>query len=154
GSTASPKGVMLTSSNLLSHVRTVLGMYRERTDWSTAVSWFPQFHDAGLVGFTLLPVYAGVHTVTMSPLAFLQRPGRWLEAITRYRAEISGGPNFAYDLCARKVTGSQRAALDLGCWAAACNGAEPIQADTLDRFAAAFEPCGFRRSAFYPCWGL
>src|SRR5262249_40809899 len=89
-----------------------------------------------------------------SPVAFLQRPVRWLEAISRTRATISGGPNFAYDLCARKLTDEQRAALDLSSWVVAFNGAEPIRPETLDRFAAACAPCGFRREAFLPCYGL
>ncbi len=90
----------------------------------------------------------------MSPVAFLQRPLRWLQAISRYGATTSGGPNFAYDLCVRKISPEQRAALDLSSWSVAFNGAEPIRAETLDRFAEAFAPCGFRREAFYPCYGL
>ena len=90
----------------------------------------------------------------MSPVAFLQKPLRWLQAISRYRATTSGGPNFAYDLCVRKITAAQSATLNLSRWNVAFNGAEPIRAATLERFAAAFESCGFRREAFYPCYGL
>jgi acyl-CoA synthetase (AMP-forming)/AMP-acid ligase II len=96
----------------------------------------------------------GVPCVLMPPVAFLQRPVRWLQAISRYRATISVAPNFAYDLCVRKITPAQRATLDLRSWEMAFNGAEPIRAATLERFAATFAPCGFRREAFYPCYGL
>ena len=90
----------------------------------------------------------------MSPVAFLQRPARWLEAISRYRATSSGGPNFAYELCVRAVPPEERAALDLSHWEVAFNGAEPVRHETLARFAEAFAPCGFRPRAFYPCYGL
>ena len=90
----------------------------------------------------------------MSPTAFLQRPARWLEAISRYRATTSGGPNFAYELCVNKITEEQRASLDLSSWSVAFNGAEPVRSETLERFAATFAGCGFRREAFQPCYGL
>jgi len=90
----------------------------------------------------------------MAPTAFFQRPIRWLQAISRYRGTTSGGPNFAYDLCIRKITPEQRASLDLSSWDVAFNGAEPVRAETLERFARLFAPCGFRREAFYPCYGL
>jgi acyl-CoA synthetase (AMP-forming)/AMP-acid ligase II len=108
----------------------------------------------GLIGGILQPLYGRFPVTLMSPVDFLQRPYRWLQAIARYRATTSGGPNFAYDLCARKLTPEQRATLDLSSWDLAFNGAEPIRQDTLERFLEAFASCGFRREAFYPCYGL
>ena len=90
----------------------------------------------------------------MPPQSFLQRPVRWLQAVSKYKATISGGPNFAYEMCARKITPEQRSGLDLSSWKLAYNGAEPVRADTLKRFAATFAPCGFRPNFFYPCYGL
>ncbi len=152
GSTCDPKGVMLTHGNLIHNTRAIhraFGMGRD-----TAVFWLPTFHDMGLVGGILEPVLGGVTSVLMSPSTFLQEPVAWLAAITRYRATISGGPNFAYDLCVRRITDAQRATLDLSCWALAFVGAEPTDPGTLERFAAAFAPCGFKPTAFYPCYGL
>jgi 8-amino-7-oxononanoate synthase/acyl carrier protein len=108
----------------------------------------------GLIGGILVPLYGGKFNVLMSPVAFLQKPLRWLQAIAKYRATISGGPNFAYELCVRKTTPEQRAALDLSSWSLAFNGAEPVRAETIDAFCEAFAPSGFRRQAFYPCYGL
>ena len=120
----------------------------------SGVFWLPMYHDMGLVGGVLVPVFAGATNVLISPATFLQKPITWLAAISKYRATISGGPNFAYDLCVRKITDEQRATLDLSSWALAFVGAEPIEPATLERFAAAFAPCGFKPSAFYPCYGL
>ncbi|MEX2560518.1 MAG: fatty acyl-AMP ligase, partial [Pirellulales bacterium] len=153
GSTGTPKGVMLRHSNLL-HNCAVIAHAFEHTRSSRCVFWLPCYHDMGLVGGILAPLYQGCPNVLMSPMAFLQRPFRWLQAISRYRGTTSGGPNFAYDLCIRKITPEQRAKLDLSCWSVAFNGAEPVRGETLDRFAEVFEPCGFRREAFYPCYGL
>src|SRR5690606_26178927 len=114
----------------------------------------PSYHDMGLVGGILEPVFLGCPSILMPPVAFLQRPVRWLQAVTRYRATVSGGPNFAYDLCVRKITPEQRESLDLTSWEVAFNGAEPVRAETLQRFAETFGPCGFRHDAFYPCYGL
>jgi amino acid adenylation domain-containing protein len=108
----------------------------------------------GLIGAVLQPLYLGAHAVILPPVAFLQRPFRWLRAISSYRAATSGGPNFAYDLCVRKIGQEERASLDLSCWTTAFNGAEPVREETLSRFVEAFEPCGFRREAFFPCYGL
>ena len=108
----------------------------------------------GLIGNVLQPIYTGFHSVLMSPLDFLARPVRWLRALSDFKATIGGGPNFAYELCLRKVTDEEIATLDLSNWTVAFNGAEPIFSDTLDRFAARFGPCGFQRRAFYPCYGL
>ncbi|HEX7313092.1 MAG TPA: amino acid adenylation domain-containing protein, partial [Pyrinomonadaceae bacterium] len=153
GSTGAPKGVMLTHENLL-HNASLVYHGVEHSDGDKYVSWLPVFHDMGFMAGILQPLYAGIGVVSMSPVAFLQRPLLWLQAISRYRATTSGGPNFAYDLCARKVTPEQRAELDLSNWSVAFNGAEPIRAETLDRFVEAFGPCGFKREAFYPCYGL
>ena len=116
--------------------------------------WLPSYHDMGLIGGILQPLYVGRPNVFMSPMSFLQRPLRWLRAITKYRGTTSGGPNFAYDLCVRKITDEQIAELDLSTWEVAFNGAEPVRADTVEAFSEKFAPCGFRREAFYPCYGL
>src|SRR5215203_1005044 len=153
GSTATPKGVMITHANLLHNEETIgaaFGMDEE----SVVVGWLPLYHDMGLIGNVLQPLHAGARCVLMSPVAFLQRPLRWLEAIGRYRGTVSGGPNFAYELCLRKASPEALAGLDLSSWRVAFNGAEPVRASTLERFAAAFAPCGFRREALYPCYGL
>jgi amino acid adenylation domain-containing protein len=153
GSTGTPRGVMLTHANLLHNARTVCRAL-EHTSQDLYVSWLPTFHDMGFMAGVLQPALAGISVILMSPLSFLQRPVRWLEAISRFKGTTSGGPNFAYDLCVRKVTDEERARLDLTSWSVAFNGAESIRSETLERFAAAFEPCGFRREALYPCYGL
>jgi len=153
GSTSTPKGVMVSHGNLMANERMMqvaLGQDRD----STWVGWLPMFHDMGLIGNVIQPLYVGAACVLMSPMAFVQEPIRWLRAITRYRAHTSGAPNFAYDLCAAKTTPEEREGLDLSSWSLAFNGSEPVRAETLDRFSHAFEPYGFRRSAFYPCYGL
>ena len=153
GSTANPKGVMVTHRNLLHN----LALIRERftvTPQSRIVSWLPPYHDMGLIGGILQPLYAGAQVVLMTPVAFLQRPIRWLQAITQSQADISGGPDFAYALCAQRITAEERATLDLSHWQLAFNGAEPVRAETLTRFAEAFSPCGFQASSFYPCYGM
>lgn len=153
GSTAAPKGVMLTHRNLFHNQQMVEPSFGH-TDKTVFAGWLPLFHDMGLIGNVLHPLYLGVPCVLMPPALFLQRPFRWLQMISRYRATTSGGPNFAYDLCARKVTDEQRTQLDLSSWEVAFCGAEPVRAETLDRFMARFAPCGFRREAFYPCYGM
>ncbi len=153
GSTGVPKGVMLTHANLMHNSASIAYAF-EHTRSGNGVFWLPSYHDMGLIGGILQPLYIGQPNVLMSPVAFLQKPYRWLKAISRYRATIGGGPNFAYDLCVRKITPEQRATLDLSSWNLAFNGAEPVRAETLDAFATAFEPAGFRRTAFYPCYGM
>jgi acyl-CoA synthetase (AMP-forming)/AMP-acid ligase II len=153
GSTAAPKGVMVSHGNILHNERTIQQAFGH-TEKSTVFGWLPLYHDMGLIGNVLQPLYIGARCILMSPLDFLQRPFRWLQAISRYQARTSGGPNFAYDLCVRKITPEQRATLDLSSWEVAYNGAEPIRRETLERFAATFEPCGFHREALYPCYGL
>jgi acyl-CoA synthetase (AMP-forming)/AMP-acid ligase II len=153
GSTTVPRGVMVTHGNLLHNLKMIHQCFDPTPD-SSGVIWLPPYHDMGLIGGLLQPIYAGLSVTLMSPVAFLQRPFRWLEAISRTGATVSGGPNFAYDLCVQKITPEQRATLDLSRWEVAFNGSEPVRPETLERFAAAFEPCGFRREAWYPCYGL
>jgi len=153
GSTKTPKGVMITHANLLHNQRMIEQLY-EHTRRTVSVSWLPMFHDMGLVGSTLQPIYVGYKAVVMSPVAFLQEPTRWLDAISRYRATTAGGPNFGYDLCVERTTAEQRKGLDLSSWDVAFNGSEPVRARTLDRFVDTFEPYGFRRSTFYPTYGM
>jgi len=154
GSTSQPKGAMLGHANLLANVRAIRRAFELRGGEDRSVFWLPMFHDMGLVGGVLTPVYAGVTVVSLSPATALRNPLAWLAAITKYRATISGGPNFAYDLCVRKITDEQRATLDLSSWALAFVGAEPVDPGTLERFTAAFAPCGFNPRAFYPSYGL
>lgn len=153
GSTAAPKGVMITQRNLL-HNSSLIHRAFGHSAQSCGVSWLPPYHDMGLVGGILQPLYSGMPVVLMSPVTFLYKPFYWLQAISRYRATTSGGPNFAYDLCVQRVTEAQRATLDLSSWEVAFNGAEPVRADTIEKFAALFAPCGFRSEAFYPCYGM
>jgi amino acid adenylation domain-containing protein len=153
GSTATPKGVMVSHGNLMGNLETIQRCFETHAG-SRGVFWLPFYHDMGLVGGILETLYCGGESTLLSPVDFLQRPIRWLQAVSRTGASISGGPNFAYDLCVQKVTPEQRETLDLSSWGLAFNGAEPVRRETLERFAAAFAPCGFRREAFYPCYGL
>ncbi|MBY0585867.1 SDR family NAD(P)-dependent oxidoreductase [bacterium] len=153
GSTAAPRGVMVTHGNLL-HNQSVIAEKFQSTADSVGVIWLPPYHDMGLIGGILQPVYSGMPVILMPPLSFIQRPFRWLKAISDHRASASGGPNFAYDLCVERISPEQRATLDLSSWKVAFNGAEPIRSESLHRFAETFAECGFRREAFYPCYGL
>lgn len=153
GSTGAPRGVIITHSNLLSNEHAIQKTMA-LSDQTVFVSWLPLYHDMGLIGGALQPLFLGVPCVLMSPLAFLQRPVRWLAAIGRYGATTSGAPNFAYDQCVEKVTPEQRAGLKLSSWSVAFNGSEPVRRATLERFAAAFADCGFHRNSFFPCYGM
>ena len=153
GSTRSPRGVMVSHGNLLQNELVIRKAF-EHDERSIVGGWLPLYHDMGLIGNILQPLYCGFPCVLMSPQAFLQEPIKWLQLISDYRVTTSGAPNFAYELCASKVAPSDLEKLDLTCWNLAFNGAEPINAKTLDRFVEAFNPCGFRREAFYPCYGL
>lgn len=153
GSTGSPKGVMLSHHNLLHNAAETYRMMGHSAE-SQFVSWLPLYHDMGLIGGILQPLYGGFPCVLISPVSFLQRPYRWLKVISDYWATTSGGPNFAYDLCVEKITPEQRQTLDLSHWQVAFNGAEPVRASTLRRFTEAFAGCGFRPEAHYPCYGL
>ncbi|MBI2826410.1 MAG: aminotransferase class I/II-fold pyridoxal phosphate-dependent enzyme [Planctomycetia bacterium] len=154
GSTGKPKGVTLTHGNLMHNSALIDHLFEQSQRTGMGVFWLPSYHDMGLIGGILQPIYISRPNVLISPVAFLQRPLRWLQAISRYKATISGGPNFAYDLCVRKITPEQREGLDLSRWTLAFNGAEPIRAETIDRFCEAFSPCGFKRESLYPCYGL
>ena len=153
GSTATPRGVMVSHANLL-HNQSVMRAAFATSAETVVLGWLPLFHDMGLIGNVLHPLYVGAQCILMSPAAFMRRPLAWLEAISQKRATTSGGPNFAYDLCVRRSTPEERAALDLSSWTVAFNGAEPVRQATLARFAEAFAPSGFRRQAFLPCYGL
>jgi acyl-CoA synthetase (AMP-forming)/AMP-acid ligase II/acyl carrier protein len=153
GSTSSPKGVVLNHRNLLYNSAVIQRAFGNTAD-SSAVFWLPLYHDMGLIGGVIQPIYCGGSCTLLAPAAFLQRPALWLETISRTGATISGGPNFAYDLCARKVSAKERAGLNLGRWKVAFVGAEQIRPQTLERFEAAFAACGFHREAFLPCYGL
>ena len=153
GSTGTPKGVTINHANLLHNQRMIEEAFGHTSD-TTVVGWLPLFHDMGLIGNVLQPLYLGKTCILMSPADFLQKPFRWLQAISRYRATTSGGPNFAYDLCVSRTTPEQRASLDLSSWSLAFTGAEPVRAETMEQFAEAFEPYGFNREAFYPCYGM
>ncbi|MBD2606574.1 non-ribosomal peptide synthetase [Scytonema hofmannii FACHB-248] len=153
GSTGTPKGVMISHGNLLHNADTTY-QFMEHSAESKFVTWLPMYHDMGLIGGILQPLYGGFPCIIMPPTSFLQRPYRWLQAISQYKGTTSGGPNFAYDLCVQKITPQQKATLDLSSWSVAFNGAEPIRHETLERFAAAFAECGFRKEAFYPCYGM
>ncbi len=153
GSTGTPKGVMISHGNLLSNEKSVQISFGH-TEKTIFVGWLPLFHDMGLIGNVLQPLYLGIPSILMSPVAFLQKPIRWLQAISRYQATTSGGPNFAYDLCVRKIKPEQRLSLDLSSWEVAFNGAEPVRAETLEKFSNYFAPCGFRPEVFYACYGM
>jgi len=153
GSTGQPKGVMVSHANLM-HNSALISYCFEHTRSGLGVFWLPAYHDMGLIGGILQPLFVGWPNVMMSPAAFLQRPYRWLAAISRYGATTSGGPGFAFDLCVRRITPQERETLDLSSWTVAFNGAEPVRAETLERFIEAFAPCGFRPETFYPCYGL
>ncbi len=153
GSTGIPKGVMVTHGNLL-HNSLLVEQFCLHPEAASGVTWLPLYHDLGLIGGILQPLYAGYPSTIMAPASFLQRPYRWLQAITKYKATISGAPNFAYDLCVRKVTPQQKEGLDLSSWEIVANGAEPVRAETIERFATAFAAQGLRRSYLYPCYGL
>jgi natural product biosynthesis luciferase-like monooxygenase protein/FkbM family methyltransferase len=153
GSTAAPKGVMVSHGNLLHNEQLIQRVFQQ-TEEAVIVGWLPLYHDMGLIGNVIQPLYLGARCILISPVAFLQQPFRWLQLISEYKATTSGGPNFAYDLCARKVTPEERASLDLSSWSVAFNGSEPIRKETLELFATTFAPSGFRREAFHPCYGL
>ncbi len=153
GSTGDPRGVMLAHSNLL-HNSAVIHRVSAHRRGDNAVFWLPPFHDMGLIGGIVQPIYANVPTALMAPAAFLQRPFRWLDAMSSSRATTSGAPNFAYDLCVERVTEAERRTLDLSAWRTSFNGAEPIRADTIARFVATFAECGLRSDVILPCYGL
>jgi acyl-CoA synthetase (AMP-forming)/AMP-acid ligase II/acyl carrier protein len=157
GSTGAPKGVVVTHGALAANQAQIeQSFYGAGEDRArlTSVSWLPMFHDMGLVGGVLQPVHAGSHAVLLTPEDFVREPIAWLRAISRSRATRSGGPNFAYEHCARAVTAEQKRDLDLSCLEVLFCGAEPVRPETIERFSAAFAGCGFNPKAFFPCYGL
>jgi acyl transferase domain-containing protein/acyl-CoA synthetase (AMP-forming)/AMP-acid ligase II/acyl carrier protein len=153
GSTGTPKGVMVTHGNII-HNQQLIYQAFGHSEHTIGVSWLPLFHDMGLIGHVIHPIYAGITNILMPPVAFLQKPIRWLQAISKYRATTSGGPNFAYDLCVKKIKSEELTNLDLSSWDLAFNGAEPVRAETLSQFSEKFADCGFNHHAFYPCYGM
>ncbi|MFT3927854.1 MAG: AMP-binding protein [Myxococcales bacterium] len=160
GSTGEPKGVMLSHRALTYNSKVIYEAYEQVFETAkqplgkVSVSWLPPYHDLGLIDGVLQPALAGKHAVLMSPLAFLEKPARWLKAITKYRGTTSGGPCFGYDLCERKVSEADLAELDLSSWYCSYNAAEPIRREVVERFTAKFERCGYQRHAFTPVYGL
>ncbi|HWW85737.1 MAG TPA: fatty acyl-AMP ligase, partial [Vicinamibacterales bacterium] len=155
GSTSSPKGVALSHRNVAANVEAIrsdAGLAIESSD--VALSWLPLYHDMGLVGMVFCPLYSSRPAVLMTPQSFVKRPADWLRAMTRYQASISFAPNFAYDLCVRRVKGTDLEGLDLSCWRIAGCGSEPINASTLAAFAEKFGPVGFKATSFVPSYGL
>ncbi|MEM9217068.1 MAG: MupA/Atu3671 family FMN-dependent luciferase-like monooxygenase [Cyanobacteria bacterium P01_F01_bin.150] len=153
GSTGMPKGVMVTHENIIHNQQGIQQAFGHSKQ-SVGVGWLPLFHDLGLIGHVFQPIYSGFPSILMPPVAFLQKPIRWLNAISKYGATTSGGPNFAYDLCIKKIQLEQLADLDLSSWDLAYTGAEPIRAETLKQFSQKFSRYGFMDRAFYPCYGM
>jgi acyl-CoA synthetase (AMP-forming)/AMP-acid ligase II len=153
GSTGTPRGVVVTHSNLL-HNSAQIAQACGHAPGTTIAGWLPLFHDMGLVGLVIQAAFSGARCVFMPPERFLMRPWLWLRMICDYKACSSPAPNFAYDLCVDRVGDEHKEGLDLSCWRNALNGSEPVRAKTLDRFASAFSCCGFRREAFFSCYGL
>lgn len=153
GSTGDPKGVMLSHGNLLCNLESIQKVCGYNPD-SRGVSWLPPYHDMGLIGGILCPIYSGFPITLMSPIDFLTKPLRWLQAISKYKATASVAPNFGYALCVRKISAEDRAKLDLSSWRIAKNGAEPIRQEVLESFYQTFKEQGFKKEAFFPCYGL
>jgi acyl-CoA synthetase (AMP-forming)/AMP-acid ligase II len=153
GSTGTPRGVIVTHSNLMRN-SALIAEACGHDSTHTIGGWLPLFHDMGLIGLVIQAAYSGARCVFMPPERFLMRPWQWLQMISDYGVCSSPAPNFAYDLCVDKISPEQKARMDLSKWRNALNGSEPVRAATLDRFANAFAPCGFRRDAFFPCYGL
>lgn len=153
GSTGSPKGVMISHRNLMANEAMLAECFGNGPD-TVIVSWLPLFHDMGLICNMLQASYLGVPGIHMPPSAFIRQPILWLRAITEYGGTFSGGPNFAYDLCVRRIRDSRKSELDLRSWKAALNGSEPVRQSTLEAFAKAFASCGFNPKAMNPCYGL
>jgi len=153
GSTGDPKGVVLTHANLLANMRGVAGAV-QLGPGDVGVSWLPLYHDMGLIGAWLMLLLHGVPLVVMSPLTFLTRPERWLQAFSKHKGTVTAAPNFAYELCVRKISDKAMEGVDLSSWRAALNGAEPVNPETLDRFVNRFSKYGFKREAMLPVYGL
>ncbi|MEM9412305.1 MAG: fatty acyl-AMP ligase, partial [Planctomycetota bacterium] len=154
GSTGKPKGVMLTQRNIMANCSMIAHAFQINPETDSAVFWLPAYHDMGLIGGILMPIYCAVENTLLSPVTFLTRPLRWLRAISDYKAALSGGPNFAYRWCTKKIKPEECETLDLSSWKVAFNGAEPIRSDVLADFSKKFEPYGFRHASHYPCYGM
>ncbi|UKS26669.1 fatty acyl-AMP ligase [Paenibacillus sp. HWE-109] len=153
GSTADPKGVMVSHGNLI-HNMSLIAKYFQLSEQTRIVNWLPAYHDMGLIGQLLMALHVGCELIYMSPVSFMQKPVRWLEAISRYRATYSGGPNFAYELCAEKFNAETDGDIDLTSWQLAFNGAEPVREETLHTFIRTFTPYGFQAKSLVPSYGL
>src|SRR5262249_19860550 len=153
GSTGDPKGVTLTHANLLANMRAI-GSAVQMSPGDVGISWLPLYHDMGLIGAWLTLLHFGTPLAVMSPLSFLTRPERWLQAFHKHRGTIAAAPNFAYELCVRKIADKDIQGIDLSSWRAALNGAEPVNPETLERFAERFRPYGFRSTSQLPVYGL
>jgi acyl-CoA synthetase (AMP-forming)/AMP-acid ligase II len=153
GSTADPKGVIVTHANLMANQAMIAENFGMDSE-TIYVNWLPLYHDMGLLGPVMTSVYLGCRSIKMAPAAFLQKPIRWLKALSRYKCTFTAAPNFAYDLCVRATKPEQRQGLDLSSLQGALNAAEPVRVETMERFIAAFEPCGFRLEMFAPTFGL
>lgn len=153
GSTGQPKGVMVSHSNLLNNLQFINEYYSAKHD-SVCVIWLPPYHDMGLIGGILYPVFTGIPVYLMSPLTFLRNPATWLQAITAFKGTVTSAPNFAYALCNKKISEETKAQLDLSSMHAFLNGAEPINAHVMDEFTRQFTNCGFKKEMFMPCYGL
>lgn len=162
GSTGTPKGVMVSQQNILHNLAAIYRCFGHSDPGSKGFIWLPPYHDMGLIGGILQPLYGGFPVTLMAPVDFLQKPLRWLEGVSRHRATTSGGPNFAYELCVRKAKElrdregnlNSLEGMDLSCWQVAFTGAEPVRSETLSQFAQMFAPFGFCQEAFYPCYGM
>lgn len=153
GSTSTPKGVMVSHKNVLYNSQMIMHAF-ENSAKDTMFSWLPAYHDMGLIGGIIHPLYVGATGILMSPLHFLQRPFRWLRAISHYKVTVCGSPNFGYEWCLKRVKSAELKTLDLSSWRLAFNGAEPVRAETLRRFSETFAESGFRPETHYPCYGL
>ncbi len=153
GSTTDPKGVMVSHTNIMANLKAIEEAICCSSD-DVFCNWLPLFHDLGLINTLLLPIYLGAHSVIMPPSRFMRRPRTWLQAISDYKGTVCGSPNFGYDHCTQRIKAAQLQGLDLSSWRVACNAAEPINPKTLEQFSNMFATAGFKRSAFYPCYGM
>ena len=153
GSTGDPKGVMVAHSNII-HNSKLIQNCNHHTPQTIGVSWLPIYHDMGLIGNILQSFYVGFEMIIMPPTAFVQKPVRWLKTISKYKATLSGGPNFAYDLCVNQIKKEDVIGLDLSNWLIAYNGSEPIRTETMGNFADSFEHLGFQKTSLTPCYGM